>query len=144
MCFPGSGFTGKTWNCCQSAKFQQSEGFLPSYAFFLLQNGFLHTQVFVLVQALYFQHVLLGHYPISALLNKPRNSWRKGYSSLKKRLSETNVAWRLRLARIFSESLPKSDMIERICSDISDCGSKSWWKYLVFGSVLFQELAHWI
>ena len=27
MCFPGSGFTGKTWSCCQSAKFQQSGGF---------------------------------------------------------------------------------------------------------------------
>ena len=53
-----------------------------------LQKVFLHTQVFVLLQAFYSQHVLLGHYPISALLNKPRNSWKKGFPPWKNEVEE--------------------------------------------------------
>ena len=48
---------------------------------FDFHEALLCSQGLWLLQALYFQHVPLGHYPISALLNKPRNSSQKGNSS---------------------------------------------------------------
>ena len=44
MCFPGSGFTGKTWSCCQSAKFQQSGGF---FTIIYMLSSYYKKRVFI-------------------------------------------------------------------------------------------------
>ena len=91
MYFPGIRYAGKTWICCQSTTFQQTGRSLSSNIYVhAASKAFLHTQGFVLLQVFYSQHVLLGHYPISALLNKPRNSWNKGFSPGKNEVTENS------------------------------------------------------
>ena len=95
-----------------------------------LQKVFLHTQVFVLLQAFYSQHVLLGHYPISALLNKPRNSWKKGFppwkNEVEENIEEDKTKKRKIMGEFFGWPLVQNSMLWLVVGMIV-LGLDTWW-----------------